>query len=295
MSNERDNLENPQDLKRTGSSERAGNSAKEESSFGAAAGAGGSSEFPPTDRAELAALLRDLDAVGAARRAQLSSEAEHRIFAASDLQLPLAQGEVRPVAGRIVPERRSAVAMWSHKWPQTWPRMWVRIAAAIAVVGSITAGAIVLSRSFDGASSDDASGPGGATSGRVIADAGNSPNAGASDGADAPATMLAVASPEHFELALAADPLRRASSLSAPAVAAALESPKRLAYPAIAPIDSSTAASAGIASMSDVGFDDDSLAGLGGIIGGIDEAIDLDFDGLSGEFAAIVSRSASGF
>ena len=290
MSNERDNLENPQDLKRTGSSERAGNSAKEESSFGAAAGAGGSSEFPPTDRAELAALLRDLDAVGAARRAQLSAEAEHRIFAASDLQLPLAQGEVRPVAGRIVPERRSAVAMWS----QTWPRMWVRIAAAIAVVGSITAGAIVLSRSFDGASSDDASGPGRATSGRVIADAGNSPNAGASDGADAPATMLAVASPEHFELALAADPLRRASSLSAPAVAAALESPKRLAYPAIAPIDSSTAASAGIASMSDVGFDDDSLAGLGGIIGGIDEAIDLDFDGLSGEFAAIVSRSATG-
>lgn len=287
MSNERDNLENPQDLKRTGSSERAGNSAKEESSFGAAAGAGGSSEFPPTERAELAALLRDLDAVGAARRAQLSSEAEHRIFAASDLQLPLAQGEVRPVAGRIVPERRSAVA--------TWPRMWVRIAAAIAVVGSITAGAIVLSRSFDGASSDDASGPGGATSGRVIADAGNSPNVGTSDGADAPATMLAVASPEHFELALAADPLRRASSLSAPAVAAALESPKRLAYPAIAPIDSSAAASAGIASMSDVGFDDDSLAGLGGIIGGIDEAIDLDFDGLSGEFAAIVSRSASGF
>lgn len=267
MSNEPDNPENPESLENPEGLHNAGT----------------------PERAELAALLRDLDAIGAMRRAQLSSEAEHRIFAASDLQLPLAQGEVRPVAGRIVPVRRSAFA--------TPPRLWVRIAAAIAVVGSIAAGAIVLSRSFDEASSDDASGPGGAASGRVIADAGNSANAGASDGADAPATTIPVASPEHFELALAADPLRRASSLSAPAVVAALESPKRLAYPAIARVDTAVVTSAAIAAMADVGFDDDSLAGVGGILGGmgsIDEAIDLDFDGLSGEFAAIVSRSARG-
>jgi len=270
MSNERDNFEN------------AGNPSERGPSRGADAGVGpdGRGDLPPTERAEVAALLRDLDAVGSMRRAQLSSEAEHRIFAASDLQLPLARGEVRPVAGRIMPARRSKFATW------------VRVAAAIAVVGSVTAGAIVLSRGFGGV--DGASGQGGLTPGRVIADAGDSAHVGVPANAALPPTVVAVVSPEHFEIALAADSLRRASSLPAPAVVAALESPKRLAYPSISRIDAAVAASSAVGSMADVGFDGDSLGGIGGIDGGIDGAIDLDFDGLSGEFAAIISRSASG-
>jgi len=274
MSNDCDNLEN------TGSPSERRPSHGADAEVGAdRVCADGRGDLPPTERPELAALLRDLDAVGSVRRAQLSTEAEHRIFAASDLLLPLARGEVRPVARRGTPARRSTF------------RTWVRVAAAIAVVGSITIGAIVLSRGLGGV--DGASGGGVSTPGGVIADAGVSPNAGVPANAALPPTMVAAVSPEHFEIALASDSLRRASSLPAPVVVAALESPKRLAYPAIARIDTAVVSTSTLGSTSEVGFDVESLAGIGGIEG-LDEAIDLDFDGLSGEFAAIVSRSASG-
>ncbi|MFM7260291.1 MAG: hypothetical protein ACKO3W_06765 [bacterium] len=222
--------------------------------------------LPPSDRAELAALLRDLDAVGAARRAQLSSAAELRIFAASDLQLPLSTAEVRPVAGRIVPFRRNVVPTWA------------RIAAAIAVVGALAAGAIVLSRGVVGVDET------GAPAGRMLAEGDATP----SDGANANAAL--PASPEHFELALAFEPPQRASSLPARAVAAALDSPKHLAYSSLARIDASEFASAAgpeLAASHEGGLNETGF--------GFDDAIDLDFDGLSGEFAAIVSRSASAF
>ena len=114
---------------------------------------------------EFEALVRELDRVGRSHRARLSQEAEERIFAASDLQLPLAADAVSPVLGRIGSHigalvsgktvsgktvsgktvSGSVAASRARSIPRTMP--WLRVAAAIAVVGGVAALAVVFARS----------------------------------------------------------------------------------------------------------------------------------------------------
>jgi hypothetical protein len=307
MTDQHDNFD--EDVRMDGADARSDSGARERSSAGspADASAGSPGEFPPLAGSELADLVRDLERIGAMRRSQLSSSVEDRIFAASDLHLPIAGGRPAPVVARIGPvDGRSG-------------RRWLRVAAAIAAVASITAGAIILTRGVDSSGGGDAPMPG---PGRVIAEG---PASDASDDASRGSESRSQTEPrlmepaaEHFELALAVLPSDRASSMSSGTVAAALATPRRLAYTPIArdsgaavpfasPVASpfaspfaspvaiaSTASGTGRASVagSARSLEGDDADRFGGGSDDLQDALDLDFDGLSGEFAAIVSHSA---
>ncbi len=86
----------------------------------------------------LASLIRALDRSGADERSTLTPSALERVFAASDLQLPLGTSAVNPVVGRILPLR----SMNSS-------RTLLRYAAAAVVVVGVGSLLFVLTRSGD--------------------------------------------------------------------------------------------------------------------------------------------------
>jgi hypothetical protein len=86
----------------------------------------------------LASLIRALDRSGADERSTLTPSALERVFAASDLQLPLGTSAVNPVVGRILPLRSTNSS-----------RTLLRYAAAAAVVVGVGSLLFVLTRSGD--------------------------------------------------------------------------------------------------------------------------------------------------
>ena len=86
----------------------------------------------------LASLIRALDRSGADERSTLTPSALERVFAASDLQLPLGTSAVNPVVGRILPLR----SMNSSR------TLLLYAAAAVVVVG-VGSLLFVLTRSGD--------------------------------------------------------------------------------------------------------------------------------------------------
>lgn len=86
----------------------------------------------------LASLIRALDRSGADERSTLTPSALERVFAASDLQLPLGTSAVNPVVGRILPLRSTNSS-----------RTLLRYAAAAVVVVGVGSLLFVLTRSGD--------------------------------------------------------------------------------------------------------------------------------------------------
>jgi hypothetical protein len=86
----------------------------------------------------LASLISALDRSGADERSTLTPSALERVFAASDLQLPLGTSAVNPVVGRILPLRSTNSS-----------RTLLRYAAAAAVVVGVGSLLFVLTRSGD--------------------------------------------------------------------------------------------------------------------------------------------------
>ncbi len=205
--------------------------------------------------ADLVDLVGMLDRRGAEERGALSREALERMVSMSDLQLPLAQGEVSPVVARIGPAGVSRSA-----------RIW-RIAAAVAVVAGLGAVAALAARGLF-SNSDPKLAPGGA-----LVDA----NPVVEPIAPAPAPVRSRAVPaEHLDRALSgATSVRTASSgVSAMVVAlsgAATEA--ALQYP-----DLDDALAADIAPI----FHTGALLDGGGTT----------YEDLSGEFAAITGLSS---
>ncbi|MFM1867539.1 MAG: hypothetical protein RL591_947 [Planctomycetota bacterium] len=274
-------------------------------------------------------LMRELDRVGRSHRARLSQEAEERIFAASDLQLPLAADAVSPVVGRIGGHigglvsgktvsgktvsgktvsgktvSGSAAASRARSIPRTMP--WLRVAAAIAVVGGVAALAVVFARStvtdqpmapgevlVDGRSAD----PSTSSNANASASSSASGSASGSSPSGSPTTraddvLARVPTSEHFERALVDLHPSRSSAMPERAIVVALSEPRRLAYQSAALESLDTKAAR---AMRNTGSGEDvSLAfATLSLSAGDDGDLDLDFDALSGEFAAIVSQSAA--
>ncbi|MFZ9914751.1 MAG: hypothetical protein ACO3IB_05360 [Phycisphaerales bacterium] len=104
--------------------------------------------------ADIAGIARALDEVGAKERGRLSPRGLDRVFAASDLQLPLA-GEARPVVGRVGP-----MSMTRSRGPST-VRFVLRAAGiAVAVCGALVA-VYLVSRALRGDEGAVGSAPGG--------------------------------------------------------------------------------------------------------------------------------------
>ncbi|MFM7134949.1 MAG: hypothetical protein ACKO0W_11590 [Planctomycetota bacterium] len=152
---------------------------------------------------DVARLARLLDEEGRDARAGLAPDALERIFAASDLQLPLAE-PVRPVAGRILPRRPRTIGM-----PWEIGRV-IRIAASVALVASLFVAAFFIQRALRG-------------SGGTGATPRESQLATAPVAPVAPAASRAPA-PEHFEAAIGGALAVRTTSVPAAGVVAALAS-----------------------------------------------------------------------
>lgn len=150
---------------------------------------------------DVARLVRLLDEEGRDARAGLAPDALERIFAASDLQLPLAE-PVRPVAGRIMPRKPRTVGL-----PWHIGRV-VRIAASVALVASLFVAAFFIQRALRG------SGGTGATPRE--SQLANAPVA--------PVAPAASPAPEHFEAAIGGALAVRTASVPAAGVVAALAS-----------------------------------------------------------------------
>lgn len=149
---------------------------------------------------DVARLARMLDEQGREARGGLGEDQLERIFAASDLQLPLG-GSVRPVAGRIVPRKPRAVGM-----PWQIARI-VRIAASVAVLASLGVAAFFIQRAWS-------TGAAGTARETQVAQAPVAPGRDATTPGASPA-------PQHFEAALeGAVAVRTASTPAAGAVAA---------------------------------------------------------------------------
>ncbi|MEY2794797.1 MAG: hypothetical protein RIR10_513 [Planctomycetota bacterium] len=259
---------------------------------------------------EFEALVRELDRVGRSHRARLSQEAEERIFAASDLQLPLAGDAVSPVVGRIgghigglvsgTTVSGSVAASRARSIPRTMP--WLRVAAAIAVVGGVAALAVVFARSsvrdqpmapgevlVDGRSADPSTSSNANASANGSA-SGSSPSGSPTTRADD--VLARVPTSEHFERALVDLHPSRSSAMPERAIVVALAEPRRLAYQsaALESLDTKPART-----MRTTGSGEDVSLAFATLSrsAGDDGDLDLDFDALSGEFAAIVSQSAA--
>lgn len=279
--------------------------------------------LPPRAGHEFDALVRELDRVGSVQRARLSRAAEERIFAASDLQLPLAGSALHvagggslsseftsakftsaassnhsgnPVIGRIVSGRVSA--------SRTRSLPWLRIAAAVAVVGGLSALAVVLARSapIDQPmlpSETLVQAPTGADINRDMR-AGTSEtvaSAVVSGSGSSSRPLPPVPTSEHFERALVELNPPRATVIPERAIVVALAEPRRLAYEG-ASRQSRTSRASGFISESasartPATEDLRAVGSLAPMSDGLDDDLDLDFDALSGEFAAIVSQSAA--
>lgn len=264
---------------------------------------------------EFDALVRELNRVGRSHRARLSQDAEERIFAASDLQLPLAGDAVSPVVGRIGSHignhigalvsgktvSGSVAASRARSMPRSMP--WLRVAAAVAVVGGVAALAVVFARSNV---TEQPMAPGEVlVDGRSTAPSTNpNDNASTSSGlatVRAGDALIRVPTSEHYERALVELHPSRSSAMPERAIVVALSEPRRLAYEG-ASLDAGASQSAsramrGTASVDDVSFASAPFSGSSSVSSRIstslDADLDLDFDALSGEFAAIVSQSAA--
>ncbi len=276
---------------------------------------------------EFDALVRELDRVGRSHRARLSQDAEERIFAASDLQLPLAGDEVSPIVGRIGSQIGSRIgnhigglvsgkavsgsvaAPRARSMPRSMP--WLRVAAAVAVIGGVAALAVVFARSnvrdqpmtpgevlVDGRSAAPSTAPSAAPSTNPNDNASTSSGLATVRAGDA---LIRVPTSEHYERALVELHPSRSSAMPERAIVVALSEPRRLAYEG-ASLDAGASQSAsramrGTASVDDVSFASAPFSGSSSVSSRIstslDADLDLDFDALSGEFAAIVSQSAA--
>lgn len=127
--------------------------------------------------AEVAGVSRLLDEAGARERSRLSPQALDRIFAASDLQLPLA-GDVSPVAGRIGVGAGASTT-----------RLVLRAAAIAAVVCGTAVALVLATRALRTDGSDGSTVPGGT----IVQDA---------PASEAPRVRPSP-QPEHVEAALA--------------------------------------------------------------------------------------------
>jgi len=132
--------------------------------------------------ADIAGIARALDEAGAKERGRLSPRALDRVFAASDLQLPLA-GEVSPVVARIgtLGAGRSA------------SRLVLRAAGIAAAVCGALVGAYLVSRALRG----DEGAVGSAPGGTLVQDAPAS-----SDAPSRAAAPVRPLEPQHVEAVL---------------------------------------------------------------------------------------------
>lgn len=256
---------------------------------------------------EFDALVRELNRVGRSRRARLSQDAEERIFAASDLQLPLAGDAVSPVVGRIGSHigalvsgktvSGSVAASRARSMPRSMP--WLRVAAAVAVVGGVAALAVVFARSNV---TEQPMAPGEVlVDGRSTAPSTN-PNDNASVSSEsitarAGDVLTRVPTPEHYERALVELHPLRPSAMPERAIVVALSEPRRLAYDG-ASLDASASRAMRSAASVDGAWLASAPSSLtsslsSSVSTSLDADLDLDFDALSGEFAAIVSQSAA--
>lgn len=99
--------------------------------------------------AKVAGVSRLLDEAGARERSRLSPQALDRIFAASDLQLPLA-GDASPIAGRI-----------GHAGDRSTMRLVLRAAAIAAAVCGTAVAVVLAMRALRTDGADGSSVPGG--------------------------------------------------------------------------------------------------------------------------------------
>lgn len=220
----------------------------------------------PDGGAEFRALVRELNAVGASHRATLSEAALERIFAASDLQLPIPSA---PIAGRIGPTfGRTFGVRFSTVF---------RIAAAAAVVVGLGAIAVILVRANSGVG--PATVPGGA-----LVEAQPAPT-GFSEGSVGEAGVSLTPKPraaqptlaaEHLDSALSDDFSVRTTSRSASGVIVVLDT-SRYSVGYTGGSSAATMFEGGRAEAFAPNFFDGS---------------ETTYEDLSSEFAALVSQSA---
>jgi hypothetical protein len=186
-------------------------------------------------------------------RGRLSADAFERIFAASDLQLPVPVGNEHAVVARIgAPSRRA------------W-----RVAAAIAALAGTSLIVFLIARG--GSTVESESLPGRAiVDGAGIVPATNGATSGVTNGATSSVSRPQLPEPSHFDLALSGALTATKASQSATGAVVALHT---------AP----TAALAVVASSA--AWDDPATFASNGDLGAIT------YDGLSGEFDALLAAT----